>query len=828
MKQIDIGGDWILRREADGSECPCTIPGDNVYALYRSGQIPDPYRKQNELAVQWIGKEDWRFIKEFQIDETFLSEGEIRLNLGTIDTLAEIYLNGTHIGSSENMFLPCRLDAGASLKTGRNRLEVLIRSAEQEALRRRAQLSYPVPHAIFPVQSPGRNLIRKAQCHAGWDWGPCLMVSGIYSKPVIEVTPCERIEALHCDIAAANPDQSSWSIDIHIEVHAIKAGNCTVQASCAGSSASKTFSLEQGLQELHLLLEVEHPDLWWPAGAGKQALYQLSVNTEHDSRSKQIGFRSIEVRTEEDERGIGMVFCVNGRELFMKGANWIPSDALPGKQSAERTEQLLSAAAEANMNMIRVWGGGQYEQDDFYECCDRKGLLVWQDFMFSCSMYPADKAFLELVRKEAEYQIKRLKDHPSLALWCGNNEDIGALTWFEESRNNRDRYLIDYDRLNEGVLAEAVHRLDPMRKWWSSSPSAGEGDYSDCWHDDSKGDMHYWSVWHEGKPFEAYYDVTPRFCSEFGFQSFPSINSIERFTDREDRNITSPVMEHHQRNDRGNSIIISTISRYFRFPASFEEIIYLSRVQQAMAITTAVEYWRSKQPICMGSLYWQLNDTWPVASWSSLDYDGSWKPLHYSARRFFAERLLVMHIERNSSNETQMRVAICNDGSKGFEGVLRLERFNFSGALIESQDYPAEVSAEGVSELLQIPIPGDESFCSSYFYRARFLIAGEISDELQNELLLAKPKACNIEKAEISVGIRQEEGKRSFLVKSSKPAFYTILEHKAFPGRFSDNNFTLYPGEEREISLLGDFPGSDAALLEGLRVRCLRNAAAPS
>lgn len=328
-------------------------------------------------------------------------------------------------------------------------------------------------------------------------------------------------------------------------------------------------------------------------------------------------------------------FCINDRPVFCRGANWIPADALPGRISAESTRALLQSSVDANMNMLRVWGGGRYEPDSFYDTCDELGLLVWQDFMFSCNLYPSTPDFLDEVSLEVADVVERLHHHACLALWCGDNELVGALNWFPESIANRDRYLVAYDRLNR-TIESTLKATCPTASWWPSSPCSGYMNYGDAWHDDSSGDMHFWSVWHEGRNFEHYRDVHPRFCSEFGFQSYPSMSLIRGFADVEDFNIASPVLESHQKNAGGNARIAETMFRYFRFPVGFGNFVYLSQVQQGLAIRTAVDYWRSLKPHCMGALYWQLNDTWPVASWSSLDYGNNWKLLHYMAKRFFA------------------------------------------------------------------------------------------------------------------------------------------------------------------------------------------------
>lgn len=818
---------WKLIRSADDSEYTCTVPFDTLSVLHGAGVIPDPYYADNESRVQWVGEEDWILASEFELDELSLHKSQLFLELNRIDTFSDVFLNNKKIGSTGNMFMKYRLDLSTAVSVGRNILQIRLTSPVKTALNLMKKLPYSIPHQEYPVQAMGRNLIRKVQCHAGWDWGPCLMVSGIYEPVKLCATSLERIEAVHHDAECTNQTDNLWKLIVTTELYCKEAGSTSLRTECAGEASEQQIYLHPGLQQIQSELELDNPELWWPAGYGQQPLYDLLVTTSNDYSCQHIGFRTIEVLTEPDERGIGMVFRVNGKELFAKGANWIPPDALPARHSPEHYEQLLESARQANMNMIRVWGGGQYEYDFFYDICDRKGLLVWQDFMFACALYPSNPDFLQNVRHEAEYQIKRLKHHPSIALWCGNNEDIGALTWFEESRENRDRYIIDYDRLNEGVLGNAVRTLDPQRRWWSSSPSAGEGDYSDCWHDDSKGDMHYWSVWHEGRPFEAYYEVTPRFCSEFGFQSFPSVGSIKSFTPPDQLNITAPAMEHHQKNDRGNSIIISTISRYFRFPNSFEEIIYLSRVQQAMAIQTAVEYWRSRRPVCMGTLYWQLNDNWPVASWSSLEYGGAWKPLHYSAKRFYAPRHIALF-----SGTNKIEVHGINDSFEVLSGSLQLDLFNFDGKLVQHSLETATIPAESACLLKTVAAPEDREFRASHFYYTRFTPDNPAYPTIENSLLLMRPKECSIQPATIQSEVIHNSDGIKLRLRSDTPAFFVVLEtgaiQDAAPIRFSDNNFTLLPNCDKWIDIVAkgnptlSAPTAEA-LKKSLRIHALRS-----
>ena len=553
---------------------------------------------------------------------------------------------------------------------------------------------------------------------------------------------------------------------------------------------SEKVNLTKGINILSYSFPVEDPRLWWPNGFGGQPLYALKMELQGETLIQRIGFRTIEVKAGPDDFGKSMVFSVNRREIFCKGANWIPLDALVGRKSDDRLETLLSDAVSANMNMLRVWGGGSYESKRFYQACDEKGILLWQDFMFSCSCYPGHTDFLSEVEAEVRHQVKRLKFHPSLALWCGNNECLGALTWFKESQQNRDKYLVDYDRLYEGVIGKVVREIDPNRKWWSSSPSGGPADYSDCWHNDTRGDMHYWSVWHEGRPFEAYYDVTPRFCSEFGFQSFPSMDTLSSFVPAGQYNLTSPVMEHHQRHPRGNAVIIETLCRYFRFPEKFEHFLYLSQVQQALAMQTAIDYWRSSRPVCMGTLYWQLNDVWPAASWSSVEYSGRWKLLHYVIKRAYDPAAIAVFIK-----DDFLQVWGLNDLAGSIEGELELSYIDFQGRPVSVIQKNVTLNAESAvrmyaAELTGLPVQKDRGF-----FRARFR-GGDIKRE--SSIFLTLPKECSIELPNIKFTADEEkDGIIKISLSTDKPAFFVSLDSGSIRGVFSDNCFPMFPGEEK-------------------------------
>ncbi len=799
MKTLNLAGRWKLRTKRGEHAVPAQVPGDNVSALLAARKIPDPYRADNELQVQWIGREDWVYEREFRVPAAWLAERSVFLNCDGIDTLATIFLNGRRVTRSANMFARVRVEVKKFLRAGRNTIRIEIASAEKAAIAAARRLPYPLPYGSNPVQSPHRNLIRKVQCHSGWDWGICLMVSGINGAIYLGATSRGRIEYV---TTTQHHQRGRVTVEVTTEVLSPAGGQTRLDVSVGSHRVTKPVTLQPGLNVLRVRVPIPNPKLWWPNGYGPQPLYALTVRVAEDEVRKRIGLRTLEVRNVADQRGLSLTFRVNGVDIFCKGANWIPCDALPQRQTRVVVADLLDSARQAHMNMLRVWGGGQYESDDFYDLCDEKGLLVWQDFMFACALYPATPAFLELVRQEARHQVKRLRDHACLALWCGNNENLGALNWWDEPRKNRDPYLVDYDRLNEGVLGQTVDECDPTRVFWPSSPCGGRGDYSANWHNDTRGDMHYWAVWHEGKSFDAYHGVTPRFCSEFGYQSFPALATIRRYAPPAQFNVTAPLMEWHQRNVGGNSRIIEMFSRYFRMPEGFANFVYLSQVQQALAIKTAVEHWRHLRPTCMGTLYWQLNDNWPVCSWSSLEHGGQWKLLHYAARKFFAP-VLVSAFQKDG----RVEIWVTNDHLKPVRGVVNAEIRDFAGKVVRRFRWPARIPAGSARRIQRLPVTDPTTtFLQLDFHGAT------------NTHFFTEYKRCELARPRIRMRVRGDR----ITLRTDKPAFFVALTATGIRGEFDDNNFTLLPGQPRTIRFHPSEPVSPGRLRESLSVKHLR------
>jgi beta-mannosidase len=785
---ISLDGAWTLHDAAGVEIGTCPVPGDVHSALIAAGRIRDPMIGRNEADVQWVGDAAWEIRRRFTLDSGDIAGKWAVLDLEFVDTFAHVTVNGFDVARLSSSFVRHRLDVGDVIRAGDNEIAIRFAPAAKEAHALAALQPFPIPWSSSNNRVADMNMIRKAQCHAGWDWGPCLMAIGIYAAPKLHFFEGVRIE--HAVIRQKHLDDNRVRVTADVELAAVKERTIPLIFSFGGATVSGNVAVTRAGGSASLSLEFEQPALWWPAGHGAPPRDEAGVAIPGDPVERRVGLRRLELVNQPDAIGASLLFRVNGVDIFCKGANWIPADALPARITRERIRRLLEEAVAANMNMIRVWGGGMYELDEFYDACDELGLLVWQDMMFSCSQYPSTREFLAKVDQEVRYQVKRLASRPSIALWCGDNEIIGSLGWYEASRKNRDRYLVNYDRLNRAI-AQAVGESDPDRRFWPSSPCSGDLDFGDAWHDDSKGDMHFWSVWHEGRDFEHYYSVKPRFCSEFGFQSFPPMTSIARFAEPSQWNAMSPVMEFHQR-DRGlNGRIVETMTRYFRGPTSFRSFVYLSQLQQALAIETAVRYWRSLKPHTMGALYWQLNDVWPAVSWSSIDYFLAWKTLHYHACRFFAPVATAARIE-----DGRLVVGAVNDRHEPVPVSVRAQQVALDGRILNEETAHAVVPPDRAERVGSFAAPsGEEHF---FVIDAR---AGEglgFDATMRVVVFPEKPKRLDLPDATVTVEPAASRAD-AFAFSADRPALFVRPEASRFDGAFEDASFLLLPGEKRVI-----------------------------
>lgn len=817
MIKQSLHGIWTLKPadkklSLSKKDLSVQFPGDIHSALLEQDIICDPYYAKNELDVQWVGQNDWICEKEFLVKKNFI-QGQQFIILDTVDTYVHVFVNNIEAGFCNNFFKKWRFPVSSLIKEGKNTIKLVFESAEKHAVQRASDYPYAVPCSNFDVFSPNRNFSRKPQCHSGWDWGPCIMAFGIYNSIELVQTSKGFIDYVETKIVKG---KAEWDVDV--VTHYTALSDCTIPFTVSLSgpgintiTEEESIKVTKGDNCISQHLTVKNPELWYPSGCspkddesiiktGKPAfidnpLYSLSVKASGASVEKKIAFRTLETVSKKDKDGLSLFFKINDRSVFSKGSNWIPLDALPSRQTPERYENLLDSLVKANMNTVRVWGGGMYEKDIFYEICDRKGILIWHDFMFACGLYPTNKEF-DSVRDEVKHQVLRLKDHPSIALWCGNNENLGSLGWYAEAKSNRDLYLIDYDRLNEGVVGDEVRKNDPDRMWWPSSPCAGPNNFEDNWKEDSKGDMHYWDVWHGKKSFDAYYAIKPRFVSEFGYQSFPSYSTVKTYAAEKDMNLTSPVMEFHQRSPSGNTIMIENFARYFRFPKSIKDMLYLSQVQQSVAMRTAIDYWRSLRPYCMGSIIWQLNDNCPVASWSSIEYTGKWKLMHYDAVKFFAPVGLSLYIKDNilyacGLNDTQQHIA----------SELTLSFIGFDGKKIDKDIVLKKELKPDSSSILYSSsadiLPPEKT---SYFILGSLSYSGAC---IHSTVFPSLYKQCELLDPEIAYALAEKETKEEryfeITVSAGNPAFFVSLDAGSCRGIFSDNLLTLLPAKKATI-----------------------------
>ncbi|MEP6774392.1 MAG: glycoside hydrolase family 2 protein [Chloroflexota bacterium] len=675
-----LAGEWQFREAGSVEWLPASVPGGVHTDLLRAGRIEDPFVGDEEKRVQWVAQQDWEYRRTIFIDEHLLSHDRVQLVCDGLDTLATVILNGRHIGVAENMFRPYRWDVRDALRAGEN--EILVAFASPVAYAAARNNIRPMPDVNNPI--PGAPYLREAPSHFGWDWGPHLPPIGIWRDIRLEAYSIARL----ADVAVRQ-HHSGGKVTLSVSVLAEIYGEAPLRVSLRLTSPSgqtQTTSTLVHLDRAEISLPVTSPQLWWPNGYGEQPLYIVEITLDSggalaDTAVYTLGLRTLELRQLPDEWGTSFTFVVNGLPVFAKGSNWIPADSFPTRVSHAQLDHLLGSAADANHNMVRVWGGGYYEDEYLYDLCDRYGLLVWQDFMFACAGYPLDDpSFVENVRAEVVANVRRLRHRACLALWCGNNEIESAwVDWGWNTPENAD-LMRAYERFFYTTLAQWVAAEDPDHAYWPSSPSSNTPMRDP--NGNAAGDIHQWAVWHANKPFSNYRETPARFVSEFGFESLPPLLTIASFAAPSDWNITSYNMEHHQRSPVGNEKIVLYMLENFRLPKDFANLVYLSQLLQAEAMRVGVEFWR-RHPACSGALYWQLNDCWPVISWSGIDYFGRWKALHYSSRRFFAPLLLSIE-----DQGTSMIVFVTNERREPWEGTVHWSLETLAGEPIDSGDLP--------------------------------------------------------------------------------------------------------------------------------------------
>ena len=795
MQKIDLNGEWRVVQAGKRGPIPAQVPGCVHTDLLAAGKIPDPFYRDNELKVQWIGEVDWVYSRSFSVPAALLQHECVLLRCEGLDTFASITLNGTPVARTDNMFRTWEFDAKALLKPGKNTLEVRFDSTIPYINQKQAER--PLPGWSAPHEIAGRAYVRKEPCNYGWDWGPVLITCGIWRPISIVAFDAARLTGAR--ILQNHDTPGQVVLDITPEVESL--GDAASSALVSVRYEGQTVAEATGPAGEPVSLTILEPRLWWPNNLGDQPLYDVVIELKDaegqtlDTTTKRIGLRTLVLDRHPDQWGESFQFVVNGVPFFAKGGNWIPADAFETAMTRERYRDLLQSVKDANMTMLRVWGGGAYEHDDFYDLCDEMGITIWHDFMFACSTYPTfDDVFLANVRAEAEDNVRRLRHHASIALWCGNNELEQGLVG--PAWTARTMSWDDYGKLFDTLLPEVTSALDPQRSYWPSSPHTPIGDRAN-FNDPTCGDAHLWDVWHGRKPFEWYRTCEHRFNSEFGFQSFPEPKTVYGYTEPQDRNVTTYVMELHQRSGIGNTVIMQYMLDWFRLATSFDMTLYLSQILHGMAMKYAVEHWRRAMPRGMGTLYWQINDCWPVASWASIDYYGRWKALHYMARNF-NQPVLVSAVEDAKTGKVDIHLT--NDLREASAGVVAWRLTNAAGKSLAHGKQPATV--EPLSSALVQTIDLGEYLAKhgprDLLLWLEYSVKGKKVST--NFATFARPKHLELAEPEISLGV-EALGNNQFAVTltAAKPALWAWLELAGTDAKFSDNYMHLYPNSPHRV-----------------------------
>ncbi len=781
---------WFLRDGKDSLFVKDANPSDVFLALYEKGLIDDPYYGNNEEKLQWIGKRKWIYYTKFDISGKYLGSDNIELVFEGLDTYADVFLNGKKIIKADNMFRKWKADVKSILKPERNILKVVFYSTEKMNIRKQREAGYKLPDI--------RGFTRKAAYQSGWDWGPRFVTSGIWKPVYLQITDNALIENIYVKQNSVSAKRARLTIKTHVISYADDSALLLTYINGNLYRSSKV-ELKKGDNTFDVNTVIDNPVLWWPAGTGKQNLYLFEQRIVKDGKTVDVkkvvtGLRTVELVRDKDSLGTSFYFKINGKRVFARGANFIPMDNFPSRITVERYRKLLSIAKRANFNMLRVWGGGYYENDLFYTLCDSLGIMVWQDFMFACNMVPADSAFAGNVKAETGYQIKRLRNHPSIVLWCGNNETDEA--WHNWGWQKQMGYsAVDsamlwnaYLNIFENIIPRNIEKLNPETPYWPSSPSIGWG-HKEAF---AKGDVHYWEVWWGKKPFEYYEKKIGRFMSEYGFQGMPAVKSVRKFCPDSSMFLGSECMKTHQKHPFGWENIKLYMESDYKVPAKFDDYVYVSQLLQAEGISKAIEAHRRAKPYCMGTLYWQFNDCWPVTSWSSVDYYNDWKALHYRVKQDYAACLVSF--EKVSNDKTG--IWIVSDTAVNFNATLKWKLVNFKGKVLEKGEK-------------EIDVPADSSWQAVLFNNKHIADSGKILLEAKlvsggktiarNVRYFAKPKSLDLPSSRPVFKLSRAGG-RFVLTFTTDKLVKNLYVSVPYDGFFSDNYFDLLPGQTKTIS----------------------------
>jgi beta-mannosidase len=792
---------------------PATVPGTVQTDLRNDGAIPDPFFGDNEKRLQWIGLTDWEYTRILEVTPDMLRHGHLDLVFDGLDTFADVLLNGTSVLSTDNMFRSWRIDAKQHLHAGRNTLTIVFHSPTKRIAAMEAKLPYIIPGTgyekldrsagVYPVS----HYMRKAAYSYGWDWGPKFVTEGIWRPVRMELWDGARAESFHIQQQSVTSEravlEASLAITSDIDADASLHLEITAPDGHKLPPVVLPVRLDRGENVVHVPLRIERPERWFPNGYGPQSRYRFTASLRQGSRillrqQRMTGLRSVELLRQPDQWGTSFTFVINGIPIFAKGANFVPLDSFPPETTDAKRRAILTAARDVHMNMLRIWGGGFYETDTFYDLCDELGLMVWHDFMFGGAMVPGDKDFQDNVRAEAAEQVARLSDHPSLTLWCGNNEvETAWHNWGDQiafqkvvTPAQRERVWQDYVVMFRDILKSATAKYGNGVPYWPSSPGANFDDVPPGQED---GDEHSWSVWSAGAPPSDYRKVHARFISEFGFQSMPELRTVRTYAG-DDQDPDSLDLANHERFIHGYDRMKSYIKEEFGPARDFASFLYLSQIMQAEAIRTGVEHWRSQRPETMGTLYWQLDDCWPVASWSSLDYFGRWKALHYYAARFYAPLLIAAETDGMA-----LHVHVVSDELKRREAVLHLRLIRFDGTVVEDRRLPLSVLPLSSTALPKMQLVGLEPRSMA----AVLTLEQDRQEVAHTTVYFARSRDLALPVANLTTTIEAAPG--AFVVELRSPVLCRAvsLDFGVLDVKPEDNFFDLLPNEPRRIRVTG-------------------------
>ena len=826
-EKISLNKGWEFSQAGKGEWLPATVPGTVHQDLIDNGKLVNPFFGMNEEKVQWVEKEDWKYKTTFTLTKEQLERQAAVLYFEGLDTYADIYLNGSLLERTDNMFVGYELPVKEVLREGENRLQVYFHSPIKQALPQWETdgFAYPADNDHSKIRVSVYS--RKAPYSFGWDWGIRLATSGIWRPVTLELYDAARVDDyfVHQESVSRELAKLNNMLEVTSVASAPRQAEVTLTYAYQDEpkvTEYKNVTLQPGCNRINLPIEIDCPHLWMPNGWGEPALYDFEISVKVDgkvvaSEKKKVGLRTVKVVMEDDKDGKSFYFVVNGQPMFAKGSNFIPSDALLPNVSTERYRQLMQDVKDAHHNMIRVWAGGIYEDDRFYEAADEMGILVWQDFIFACTTYPSDPNFLRRVKEEAEYNIKRLRGHASLAMWCGNNEIYEGMRFWGWKRRYKNPVIWEemqkgYDKLFHQLLPSMVKEFDADRFYMHGSPYEANWGRRETW---KIADSHNWGTWYGRKPFETLDTDLARFMSEFGFQAFPEMKTIATFAEPKDYAIESEVMNAHQKASIGNALIKKTMALYYDVPEDFEELVYKGLVLQGFGIRHGIEAHRRNRPYCMGSLYWQLNDSWPVVSWSSIDYYGNWKAMHYQAKRAFAPVFLNVFQEGDD-----LCFYTLSDELKDYKNAtLQWKLMDFNGKVLNKKTVKGEVPANASAFFHK------EAYSDWATDPTRTLLLVTLKDrqgKVLSEVIyyFSYPKDQELPETKVSYKVKTFDGKCEVTLSAKQLARDIFVEIPIQGAKFTDNFFDLLPGQTKKIMITSD--KIKKAELVALKIRHLK------